>query len=108
MSTARMEPPSARQVPTLTSTGFFELESDLTTAVPPKPGAPELVVRFKDPVLRSASNSDEVIGGSDVGAVTPVKPVTPLQVPTGSVTTELWAEDDAGGVVPTVVVVPVV
>ena len=106
MSTARSEPPSARHVPTFTWTGAVEPTVAFTTAVPPKAGEPVCVVRLTAPVLRIASSTEELSGGSDVGVVTPEKPATPLHVPAGS--GNVCAVPAVGGVVGVVVAPEVV
>ena len=97
MSTARMEPPSARHVPTFTRTGLVDPEVPFTKAVPPNAGEPDTVARSSDPVLMIASSTEDVSGGTEVGEVTPGNPVTPAHVPIGSVTA-LPRDDAAEGV----------
>jgi hypothetical protein len=84
MSTARMDPPSARHVPTFTRTGAVDPDVAFTSAVPPKVGEPLTSVSSSVPVLKMASSTEDVSGGTEVGAVTPGNPVTPVHVPTGS------------------------
>ncbi|MGC8472483.1 MAG: hypothetical protein ACP5PM_09355 [Acidimicrobiales bacterium] len=52
-----------------------------------------------DPVLKMASNTEDVSGGTEAGAVTPGNPVTPVHVPTGSETVlpRNAPAEDAGG-----------
>ena len=84
-STARTEPPCARQVPTFTWTGDVEpVEVGVTSAVPEKAGELEAVLRSSDPVLSIEVSTSEESGGTDAGALTPGNPVTPVHVPTGS------------------------
>ena len=78
----------------------------LTRAVPAKAGEPATEDRLSDPVLNMASSADELIGGTDVGAVTPGNPVTAAQVPMGS--GRAGFEAGAAGDDPPVDVVPVV
>jgi hypothetical protein len=87
MSTARIDPPSARHVPTFTRTGAADPDVAFTRAVPAKDGEPPTVASPSDPVLKMASSTEDVSGGTDVGAVTPGNPVTPVHVPAGSETT---------------------
>ena len=98
MSTARMEPPSARHVPTFTRTGAVDPDVAFTSAVPPKAGEPSTLASLSDPVLKMASSTEDVSGGTEVGAVTPGNPVTPVHVPTGSETAlpRIDAAADAG------------
>ncbi len=53
---------------------------------------------LSDPVLKMASSTEDVSGGTEVGAVTPGNPVTPVHVPTGSETAlpRIDAAADAG------------
>ncbi|MHB1851462.1 MAG: hypothetical protein ACYCU6_04695 [Acidimicrobiales bacterium] len=53
---------------------------------------------MSDPVLKMASSTEDVSGGTEVGAVTPGNPVTPVHVPTGSETAlpRIDAAADAG------------
>ena len=111
MSTARMEPPSARQVPTLTWTGDLEpVEVGVTSAVPEKAGESDVFCRPSVPVLRiEVSRSDER-GGTAAGALTPGNPVTAVHAPAGSERAGVVAavEEAVGEVVVPVGVVPAV
>jgi hypothetical protein len=73
-------------VPTLTRTGAVDPEIGFTTALPEKAGEPVADAKLSEPVVKMASSADELSAGSEVGAVTPGKPVTPAQFPIGSAT----------------------
>ena len=110
-STARTEPPCARQVPTFTWTGDVEpVEVGVTSAVPEKAGELEAVLRPSDPVLSIEVSTSEERGGTDAGALTPGNPVTPVHVPTGSESAGVVAavEEAVGEIVVPVGVVPAV
>lgn len=83
MSTARIEPPAARHVPTLTLTGAAEPDIGLMEPVAWKAGPPLAEAKLWVPVLMTATRVSELSGGVDVGAVTPGNPATPVQVPIG-------------------------
>lgn len=95
MSTARIDPPAARHVPTFTWTGAAEPPGELTEPVESNAGALADVMLW-DPVLMTALRLSEVSGGTEEGAVTPVNPVTPAHVPIGRVDPPPSADD--GGV----------
>lgn len=86
MSTARIEPPSARQVPTLTCTGCVVEPVAFTSAVPAKEGEVCWGSSASAPVLMIASRVAVETAGSVVGALTPEKPVTPVHRPEASPT----------------------
>ncbi len=75
-------------------------EVGFTSAVPSKAGDPAFVAMLSDPVLNIALSTEEERGGSDVGAVTPGNPVTPVHVPTGSVSPAVCADEAGEEVVP--------
>jgi len=97
-STARTDPPSARQVPTFRWVAADDPAASSKRPVPAKAGDPATDARLSDPVLKTALSEEELSAGTDVGAVTPGNPVTPVQVPMGSGTTPFWAGGEAGDV----------
>ena len=90
MSTARTEPPCARQVPTLTCTAeLVPLEVGCTGAVPENAGEVDATARGSDPVASVAGSTSDVSRRAVTGVCTLGNVVTPAHVPAGSGRTDV-------------------